>query len=137
MAKQDRIDRMAELIAERARRKLGEKARLRVVGVGNLRKEIPTAPAPGHLDAQSRDVIYARINDLSKMYWLRWLVRQETQHVQGVVECLTDNELLALRDKMERGRECRVEGIGFDDAGLVRSQGGQDAQMDSSNDIAC
>ena len=120
MAKQDRIDRMAELIAERARRKLGERAKLRVVGVANLRREIPSAPAPGHLDAASRAVIFARIRDLARMYWLVWLVRQETAHVSCVVECLDDDDLSALLSKMERARECRVEGIGFDEAGLVR-----------------
>lgn len=122
MAKQDRIDRMAELIAERARRKLGEKSRLRLVSVGNMQREIPSAPAPGFLDAQSRDVIYARIRDLARMYWLAWLVRQETNGTP--IECLDDDALCALRDKMERARECRVEGIGFDDAGLVREQMG-------------
>lgn len=121
MAKQDRIDRMADLIAERARRKLGEKSRLRVVGVGNLQREIPSAPTRGFLDPQSRDVIYARIRDLARMYWLAWLVRQETNGTP--IECLDDDALCALRDKMERARECRVEGVGFDDAGLVREQG--------------
>lgn len=92
--------------------KVGRKRRLKVVG---------EEPAPG-LSALQRDVLYSKIRDLGNLYWLNWLIRQETEHVLGVLECLSDDDLRALLSKMERGRECRIEGVSFDDAGLIRGQ---------------
>lgn len=113
----DRLQGLASLISAELE-KAPRKPKLRLV----QREELFPKKHAG-MDPQTRDIIYARIRDLSRMYFLRWLVRQETEHVGGVIECLSDKELGALRDMMEKARECRVEGIPFDDAGLVRHQG--------------
>lgn len=107
------LQRMAERVAIRSNVELGGR-RLRLVTEG----QAPSAPP---MAALQRDTLYARIRDLGNLYWLNWLIRQETMHVHGVLECLPDAELEALMEKMERGRECRIEGIPFDDAGLVRA----------------
>lgn len=119
------LERLAMIASLRAQRLLGKKPGLRVVGVGSPRREIPEPLPPDSLDSRSRDILYRRIRDLARMYRLAWLVRQETEHVGGTLESLTDEDLLALRGRMEYARECRVEGIGFDDAGLVRQREGE------------
>jgi hypothetical protein len=109
--KSETVKRLAQQVAAKAGVKTGPKRRLRVVGV---------EPPPA-LSALQRDVVYSQIRDLGNLYWLNWLIRQETRHKLGVLECLSDDELQALLATMERGRECRIEGIAFDDAGLVRA----------------
>lgn len=96
-------------------------ARMGIPARRRRRLELVRDSAPVGLTALQRDVMYSRVRDLGNMYWLNWLVRQETAHVMGVVECLGDTELESLLVKMERGRECRIEGIAFDEAGLVRA----------------
>lgn len=117
MSDKEKLEALARMIAGELG-KAPARPKLRLVGAADIQVK-PVA----RLDPISRDCKLRRIRDLSRMYWLAWLVRQETAHVGGVVECLDDDELSALLTTMERGRECRVEGIGFDDAGLVRPHG--------------
>lgn len=88
--------------------------------VPNPKPAAPAAPGPLVLDSVSRDAIHRRVRDLERMYRLTWLINQEAFHVPGI-ECLEDEELADLLKMMEQARECIVEGVPFDDAGLVRS----------------
>lgn len=116
---EDHIDKLAELVALRARRKLGAKASLRLVSRGNMQHEIPSAPAPGKLQPFERDLRYQMIRDLVRLHGLHWLVRRETQHVDGIMERLDDDDLIGLHATMRRAQECILDGVGFDDAGLM------------------
>jgi len=104
-------------------RELVELLDQRVEQVGPLRPALTLVPSPSEfvLDDVSRQAMTNRIRDLERMYRLGWLVRQETFHVPGV-EFLEDQELSGLLSDMERARECVVEGVSFDDAGLVRDR---------------
>lgn len=74
-----------------------------------------------HLSAAGRKVVCDRIRDLATLYRLDWLVRQETEGSFGSLEQLQDAELIKLRANMERARECFIDGIAFDEVGLIRN----------------
>lgn len=116
IGKETRLQALASLISQELD-KAPPRPKLRLIRRSDLE------PAPEGMDPLTRNMHYQRIRDMARMYWLAWLVRQETEHVGGTIECLSDPELLELRAKMEKAWECRVEGISFDDAGLVRHKG--------------
>lgn len=66
-----------------------------------------------------RDMRYALIRDIARLHDLHWLIRKETADVDGIIEQLDDDELVGLHATMRRAQDCILEGIGFDDAGLM------------------
>lgn len=76
-------------------------------------------PARTWLQPFERDMRYQLIRDIARLHGLRWLIRRETEHVDGVMERLEDAELIGLHATMLRAQECILEGVGFDDAGLM------------------
>jgi hypothetical protein len=77
-------------------------------------------PEDSGMTALQRDALYARIRDIAQLYGLGWLVRQECMHVNGIMECLPDDDLVALLGKMDRGVEALMDGVPFAEVGLVR-----------------
>lgn len=89
------------------------KPRLSVVG---------SAPPPAVVDDEiTRLSRVNRIRWLAKAYRLQCLVEQHCFGVAGI-ESLSQEALRELHKDMEVGRECVIEGISLDDAGLVRKQ---------------
>lgn len=72
------------------------------------------------MNALQRDVLYTRIRHLEQQYSLGWLVLQETMHVHGIIECLSDDELNGLLTTLGRAVEAIYDGVPFVEIGLVR-----------------
>lgn len=113
MPDKEKFEALARMIAAEMKSS-PPKPKLRLVAREDLARVVP----PG-LDNVSRTAMIRRIRDLAKLYYLAWLVRQEVG--EASIEGLPDDHLTSLLEKMERARECRVEGIAFDEVpGLVR-----------------
>lgn len=78
-----------------------------------------TASAPG-LDPATRQAVQRRIRWLVSAYGLDWLQEQACWPGRRLSE-LDDSELLGLLHDAEAAREYRLEGVGWDEAGLVRA----------------
>ncbi|MBC8772340.1 hypothetical protein [Stenotrophomonas maltophilia] len=70
--------------------------------------------------ATRRDAMLRRIIDLQTLYQLGWLVRQETMHVYGVLECLSDEELDGLIATLLRAEQAVHDGVPFVEVGLIK-----------------
>lgn len=66
-----------------------------------------------------RDMRYQLIRDIARVHGIGWLLRRELVAVDGIMERLSDDALLHLHATMRKAQDCIVEGIGFDDAGLL------------------
>lgn len=119
MEQQERIEQEADLLAKIVRRKLGAKPSLKLVNARNVRREIPTAPLPGVLQPFERDMRYQLIRDIARIHGIGWFLRKETVHVDCIIERLDDEGLVRLHDRMQKAQGCILEGVGFDDAGLM------------------
>lgn len=87
---------------------------------------VPVRGDGGRVRAITRRYLLRRIRWLSDAYGLGWQIDQAT--VGHPLDSLDDDDLRALLFDMEHGRRCCVEGIGFDDAGLVRASHGACAE---------
>lgn len=99
--------------------RLDQLARMMLARVNQLAKQRPDPPAI-KIDAVTRSAITTRIRYLARAYDLEWLSEQAT-FCRARLSALDDAELVALLETMERARECRIDGIAFDDANLVHN----------------
>lgn len=93
-----------------------EKPKLRLVDLPPKREAVDHG-----IDAITREMHYRRIRYLASAYGLQWLVDQATFSVVNI-EDLSDDDLIALHRDIERARECPLEDVSFEDAGLVRNR---------------
>lgn len=104
---------MAVLAAMIAREIKGAppKPKLRLV----RREDIAQTPVE---DSVTREARIARIRWLARCYGLQIVVQQHVFGRNGL-DALEADELLDLHKKMERARECVVDGFSLDEAGII------------------
>lgn len=86
----------------------------------------PEVAAPLELDRITRESHLRIIRHLRRRYRLGLLVDQATFGKAGLND-LDDAAVVALHRQLDRARECLEDGVSFEEAGLIRSQGGKEA----------
>lgn len=90
-----------------------------------FRSARPVESAGRRLDEVTRTSRIGYLRELARAYrpmGMGLIVKQALVGHTGM-EDLTDDELIGLHRDMDRARECISDGITFEEAGLLRSQG--------------
>lgn len=122
------MDKLAQLIALRAQRKMGQKPKLELVeGAGRQAKSATGLQAAPRATTARMDVIlresHCRMIRHLRRRWgfpMQVLIDQACFGYAGI-EQLPDDELVQLHKDLERAQECMRDGVTFEDAGLLRS----------------
>lgn len=112
--KRDQLEKLAQLVANRARTLNGERPALKVVG----------ERAEGSLDDSARDAYIGMIRQIRQGYdiSLGYFVNQAILE-HGSLEQMPDEELIALHAKLERAVECIQWDIPYEDTGSMENYG--------------
>lgn len=126
------MDKLAELIALRAQRKMGVKPQLAVVGSAkqpDSKQAQPGAAAeaqkPGRMDYLYRESHFRMIRHIRRRWGcsMQVIIDQACFGLAGI-EQLPDEQLIQLHKDLERAQECMRDGVSFEDAGLLKNRYG-------------
>lgn len=121
----EELDELNEILDARSGQGRTRRPKLRLI----------TPPSPSLLDHIAREAHLKRIFHLKRAYRLDWLVDQATFSVASV-SCLEDCDLIRLLNDLERARECILEGVSFEDVGLVRSLRSDVEEHDTQSELS-
>ncbi|HHA2409613.1 TPA: hypothetical protein ACOFCD_000860 [Stenotrophomonas maltophilia] len=128
------MDKLAQLIALRAQRKMGEKPKLTLVGSVEPAEAPVASPAASdavltrpamRMDVVLRESHYRMIRHFQRRWGasMQLLIDQACFGYMGI-EQLPDDDLIQLHKDLERAEDCMRDGVSFEDAGLLRSRYG-------------
>ena len=123
------MDKLAQLIALRAQRKMGVKPKLTAVGSAKPAEPegVPVASAKPamRMDVVLRESHYRMIRHFLRRWGapMQLLIDQACFGYMGI-EQIPDDDLIQLHKDLERAEDCMRDGVSFEDAGLLRSRYG-------------
>ncbi len=123
------MDKLAQLIALRAQRKMGVKPKLTAVGSAKPAEPeavpVPCAKPTMRMDVVLRESHYRMIRHFDRRWGapMKLLIDQACFGYMGI-EHIPDDDLIQLHKDLERAEDCMRDGVSFEDAGLLRGRYG-------------